>query len=65
MSPAPDLAELQGNILRGYGFEHVVHLLLHAESGAAARGLLRDLAPDVTSAEEWPGRARPSRTLNL
>jgi deferrochelatase/peroxidase EfeB len=65
-----DLADLQGNILRGYGKQYVRHLVLTVASPAAARRWLSDAvsgdesaAPQITSAEPWAERR--ARCVNL
>lgn len=53
-----DFADIQGNILRGYGKDYVRHLVLTVDKPAAARGWLRDaisgdesLTPQITTGE--------------
>ena len=59
------LADIQGNILRGYNMRFVRHLVVRVEDAAAARAFLRaaltgaDGTPTVTTAEV--GRTGPSR----
>lgn len=64
-----DLADIQGNILRGYRAANARHLAVNIPSGAAGRTLLRDLLssepPRLSTAEEWEGRRRPDHLLNL
>lgn len=55
--------DIQGNILRGYGFAHAHHLVLSVNRPAAARRWLADLVPAVTPATPWT--RRPATTLNL
>jgi Dyp-type peroxidase family len=61
---AVDLADLQGNVLRGYGFPHAAYLLARVEEPAVARGALAALLPRVTNAEPWTA-GKPEVTLNL
>ena len=56
--------QIQGNVLRGYGFEHAVYLLVHGSSPGALRSLLLETVDAVTSAEEWVGDV-PLTTLNI
>jgi Dyp-type peroxidase family len=65
MATAPDLADVQGNILNGYGFGHALHLLLHGETAAAVRQCLGEVQGRVTTAVRWPQGDRPRATLNV
>ena len=58
-------ADLQGNILCGYGnsFAHVLYLFLHVDDGAAGRRLLGELADEVTTAVPWDDK--PAETVNV
>jgi deferrochelatase/peroxidase EfeB len=56
-----DLADIQGNILRGYAFPHARHFALGIGDGHGARAFIDGL--DVTSAEEWD--EKPGECLNL
>jgi deferrochelatase/peroxidase EfeB len=71
-----DLADIQGNILRGYGFGYARHFALGigdtAEARASARAFIGSLLPGapgkgpwVTTAEHWEGRKKPWECLNL
>jgi deferrochelatase/peroxidase EfeB len=58
-----NFADIQGNILRGYGKPYVRHLVLTVNQPAAARRWLLDatsgndsVAPQITTAELWEGR---------
>lgn len=60
-----DFADVQGNILRGYGKQYVRHLVLTVANASAARRWLADAsggdesaAPQITSAEPWAERRR-------
>ncbi|WP_369255269.1 Dyp-type peroxidase [Geodermatophilus amargosae] len=65
MGTALDLADVQGNILNGYGFGHAVHLLLHGETAAAVRQCLGAVGGRVTTAVRWQQGERPRATLNV
>jgi deferrochelatase/peroxidase EfeB len=58
-----NFADIQGNILRGYGKRFVRHLVLNVDTPAAARRWLLDAvsgdesaAPQITNAEPWGER---------
>ncbi len=66
---ALDLADIQGNVLRGFGFSRVRHFALAFGDPAAARQFVAGLlpgaggaCPQVTSAEHW--HEKPRYTLN-
>lgn len=63
--PDVDQADLQGNILCGYGnsFAHVLHAFLRVDDAAAGRGLIGELAGEVTTAVPWA--EKPLETLNV
>ena len=63
--PEVDQADLQGNILCGYGnsFAHALYLFLHVNDAAAGRRLLGELADDVTTAVPWD--EKPADTVNV
>jgi Dyp-type peroxidase family len=67
MGTALDLADVQGNILNGYGscFGYAVHLLLHADTAEAARRCLERVEGRVTGATRWSPSQRPRTTLNV
>ena len=58
-----DWDDIQGNVLRGYGFDHGHHLVFTVTDAAAARRWLGQLVPAVTPGTPW--RTRPVTTLNL
>jgi deferrochelatase/peroxidase EfeB len=65
-----NLADIQGNLLRGYRFTHARHLALGITDPAAARQLLGDLvsgdegrSPQITTDEHW--NDRPDYRLNI
>ena len=49
----PELGDIQGNILRPYGFPAAVHLFVHVGDAEAGRRWLSERADVVTSAAEW------------
>jgi deferrochelatase/peroxidase EfeB len=63
------LADIQGNVLRGYRAANARHLALQLRPGADGRGLLAQLLgpepPRLSTAEEWEQRRRPDHLLNL
>lgn len=59
-----DRADLQGNILRGYGFPFAAYVFARVDDGAAGRQWLAGLVPAVTTAEPWTD-GKPASTLNL
>ena len=67
---AIDLAEIQGNILRGYGAKYVRHLVMEVSDADAARRWIGHAAvggtdgiPAITSGADW--KHRPDRFVNL
>lgn len=62
--PRLDLADLQGNILRGYGFPFAAYLWVRVDAAAAGRAWLSRILPDVTTAEPWRS-GKPATTLNV
>lgn len=58
-----DWDDIQGNVLRGYGFAYAHHLVLSVVDGDAARRLLRRLISAVTPCTPWV--TRPEVTLNV
>ncbi len=50
---AVDLADLQGNVLRGYTYPTAAYIFLRIDDPARARTLLGSMLPQVTTAEPW------------
>jgi Dyp-type peroxidase family len=50
---AIDLADIQGNVLRGYTYPCVAYLFLQIEDAAGARALMTRMLPQVATAEPW------------
>jgi Dyp-type peroxidase family len=48
-----DLADIQGNVLRGYTFPSAAYLFLHIDDPKRARALLTRALPHVATAESW------------
>ncbi|MGH9213419.1 MAG: Dyp-type peroxidase [Acidimicrobiales bacterium] len=63
MTVAIDWDDIQGNVLRGYGFDHAHHLLFSVVDPAAAGRWLEQILPQVTPATPWT--TRPLTTLNV
>jgi Dyp-type peroxidase family len=59
-----DWDDVQGNVLRGYGFDHGRHLVFRVDDPAAARRWLAATVAEVTPGSPW-GDAPPATTLNL
>src|SRR5436305_4216910 len=59
-----DLDDIQGNILRGYGFPAAAYLFVRVEDGAAGRQWLGELVDPVTTAAEWV-EGKPDFTVNV
>ena len=64
-----DQADVQGNILCGYGnsFRYALYLFIRfGDDQRATRNWLRELIPKVTTAAPWrPVTAKPPETLNI
>jgi hypothetical protein len=52
-----DLADIQGDVLRGYTYPCAAYLFLRIENVDRARALMRRMLPHVHTAEPW--RAGP------
>lgn len=61
--PALDLADVQGNVVRGYTNRHAAYLLVDVGSVASGRRLLDELVPRVTIGAAWS--SKPDSTLNV
>jgi len=59
-----DVNDVQGNIVRPYGFGFARHLLVTIKSAAQAREALSKLLPQVTTGKDW-GSTRPATTVNI
>jgi hypothetical protein len=63
-NPGLELADIQGNVLRPYGFQQAQFLFARVDDAEAARPWLRRLADRVTSAAPWTD-GKPDTTLNV
>ena len=59
-----DLADIQGNILRGYRSAVARYLLYRFDDSAAARRFVSALTTELTTSVEWDG-GKPESTLNI
>ncbi len=65
------LADIQGNILRGYNMRFVRHIVVRVADPDAARALIgavvsgSDGTPTVTTAETWEAGTKPATCLNV
>ncbi|MGH7653658.1 MAG: Dyp-type peroxidase [Gemmatimonadaceae bacterium] len=48
-----ELAEVQGNVLRGYSHAKAAYIFLHVEDVARGKALLARMLPRITSGESW------------
>lgn len=63
MSVPLDVAEIQGDLLRGYTHGAAAYVFVTVNDGPGARQWLGELLPHVTTAEPWSDT--PDTTLNL
>ena len=57
-APTLELADIQGGVLRGYGYPFATYLTIRTTGDDAARAWLAALAADVTTAEPWTPASR-------
>jgi Dyp-type peroxidase family len=62
--PNLDFADIQGNILRGYGFARTQYVFIEVVEAAAGRALLDSLIDPVTTNQEWTS-GKPDETVNV
>jgi len=55
-----DLADIQGNLLRGYTYPSVAYLFLHIDDADRARALITSALSEVATAEPWADDAPPT-----
>jgi len=60
-----DRKDIQGNILEGYTFPHVMHLLATFTDAPRGRQALAELRSLVTTATRWDAKNRPNYAVNL
>jgi Dyp-type peroxidase family len=58
--PSFDLADIQGNVLRGYTYPRAAYLFLRIDDNDQARALMARMLPFVTSAEPWTDGPPPT-----
>ena len=63
-SPTLELADIQGGILRGYGYPFATYLMIRTTGDAAARAWLAGLTDEVTTAEPWTS-GKPEIAVNV
>ncbi|MCW3069370.1 MAG: Dyp-type peroxidase family [Solirubrobacterales bacterium] len=71
-APGMDLADIQGNLLRGYGFAHARHFALGVTDAKRAKAFLAGLvsgdetqSPQISTEQHWRPNVRPHYRLNL
>jgi Dyp-type peroxidase family len=62
--PRLELADIQGNVLRPYGFQQAAFLFVRVDDADAGRAWLAQRADEVTSAAPWTD-GKPEVTLNV
>lgn len=62
-SPALELTDIQGNVIRSYSMPFARYFFLAVTDAAKAKTALKQVIPLVTSAEEWD--EKPEYTFNL
>jgi Dyp-type peroxidase family len=62
--PRLELADIQGNVLRPYGFQYAAFLFVRVDDAEAGREWLAQRADEVTSAAPWT-EGKPEITLNV
>jgi Dyp-type peroxidase family len=55
-----NLADIQGNVLRGYTFPCAAYLFLRIDDPAKARALMGRMLPQIATAEEWTDGPPPT-----
>jgi Dyp-type peroxidase family len=59
-----DFSDIQGNILRGYGFPAAAYIFVRIDGAEEGRGWVGELIDPLTTNEEWTG-GKPDWTLNV
>ena len=72
MPEALELTDIQGNILRGYGYQHARHFALAVTDAGAAKAFIAGLlsgeeqkSPQISTEAKWPRGEKPGYRLNL
>jgi Dyp-type peroxidase family len=55
-----ELADIQGNVLRGYTYPHAAYVFLRIDDVTRGKALLDRMLPRITSGEPWEGDAPPA-----
>ncbi len=55
-----DLADIQGNVLRGYTYPVAAYVFLRIDDAGNARALMRRMLPQVATAEPWNNNQPPT-----
>src|SRR3954453_9001092 len=55
-----DLADIQGNVLRGYTYPCAAYLFLRIDDPAKARALMGRMLPQISTAEPWQDGPPPT-----
>jgi len=61
---AVDLADIQGNVLRGYTYPCAAYIFLRVDDVERAKALLARMLPRITTGEPWDG-AEPALAIQL
>jgi deferrochelatase/peroxidase EfeB len=68
MARVLNLADIQGNVLRSYGFPKARYILLHIATAAAGRAFIESIRSEITTALPWQSTQpypRPKGGANL
>ncbi len=61
-----ELADIQGNILQGYGFPLAAYLFLEVPDASSGRRFLGEIVGEVRNAEDWGDKTQtPATTTNV
>ena len=59
-----DVADIQGNVLRGYSHPKAAYIFLHVDDVAKGKALLAQMLPRITSGEPW-GEKPPATAIQV
>ncbi len=59
-----DVADIQGNVLRGYSHPKAAYIFLHVDDVAKGKALLARMLPRITSGEPW-GETPPATAIQV